>query len=118
MTTKHTPGPWRLSTSSNIGNLVEGPTGQRLFDGDNGFRTVASFQSCLPSGAKYDAEEANAAANGRLIALAPELAEALRELTANVDALVRNIGSDEARASWRRPIADARALLARLDATP
>lgn len=79
-----TPGPWRLG-SGNISNCIEGQSGKKLFDNDNGFRTVATYQSCESSGIASK-ERANAEANAALIASSPEairvLLEALRETRA------------------------------------
>lgn len=76
----HTEGPWRIVENSNIGNLVEGPTGaEPRWHGDDGYRGVAMFQSCTAEqlAAKQDA---NARANGRLIAAAPSLLSENRRL--------------------------------------
>lgn len=40
MAGKHTAGPWRVKTTGNIGNMVEGFSGKPLFDGDDGYRCV------------------------------------------------------------------------------
>lgn len=66
---KHTPGPWRINTDSNLSNMV--------CDADG--NTVASFQSRWWSGQKFTEKEAETLANGRLIAAAPELLAALAE---------------------------------------
>lgn len=81
----HTPGPWRLCTTGNVGNGVYGFSGQKCYAGDDGFRTVAMFQSCLSS-RRYDDEEANRLANGLLIAAAPDLYEALEDAAQHLGA--------------------------------
>ena len=75
--TKWTPGPWQHEKNSNVSNSVSGQSGQNLFEGDNGFRTIALVQSCnqKPAGTQE-----NLQANINLIAAAPELYEALKSL--------------------------------------
>lgn len=84
MNNKHTPGPWRLKAGRNIGNTIEGYSGRRGFEGDDGYRTVALYQSCEPTGLRAE-EVVNATANARLIAAAPEMLEALQEIVAAAD---------------------------------
>lgn len=62
----HTPTPWRLKRRGNIANCIEARTDQQLFDGDDGWRTVASYQSTHTYG-KWQDEEEEARANGELI---------------------------------------------------
>jgi hypothetical protein len=76
---KWTKGPWRVATDSNIGNLVEGPSGHARFEFDDGYRAIATVQAC-GNFATLDDEEENRAANLDLIATDPEIAEALAEL--------------------------------------
>lgn len=83
--TRFTPGPWRRQTGSNIGNAVEGFS-HVCDEYDAGYRTVALFQAAIPT-PKYDDLEANAEANGNLIAAAPELYEAL-EAALELEALI------------------------------
>ena len=101
----HTPGPWRIRTNGNIGNAIEADCGLRspLF-ADNGFRTVATFQSCCASD-RYDEQQANALANAHLIVAAPDLKFWLSQL---LDAL-------PAKRDWLDPVieANAHAALAR-----
>lgn len=80
---KHTPGPWRVTESRQMGNRIEGQSGRPLYEGDDGWRTVASFQDCCPS-TDYEVVEGNAAANGLLIATAPELLAACKDALAFV----------------------------------
>lgn len=75
---KHTPGPWRLTTSRTIGNSIEGQSGRKFHDRDDGFRTVATFQDCCES-RLTDEAEANMMANGLLICAAPDLLAACEE---------------------------------------
>lgn len=71
-----TPGPWRIATTGNFGNVIEADSGKRSHEFDNGYRTVAMFQACT-SARRHDEEQANALANGRLIAAAPDMFDAL-----------------------------------------
>lgn len=73
---KATPGPWRVKTTGNFGNAIEAFSGRTIDNLDDGYRIVATFQSCEPTG-KYAAEEANRAANGVAITEAVTLAPAL-----------------------------------------
>jgi len=69
---KHTPGPWRIATGRNISNCIEGQSGRKAHERDDGFRTVATFQDCCASRLSDEAD-ANMQANGLLIAAAPDL---------------------------------------------
>ena len=71
-----TPGPWRRRARANLANGIEGPTNRRHYEGDDGYRTVATYQDACDSDL-YDEQEANREANGNLITAAPELYEAL-----------------------------------------
>ncbi len=63
---KATEGPWRKSTG-NVGNGIEGYSGKKsTLYRDDGYRMVATYQSCEATG-KYKQEEENQAANGELI---------------------------------------------------
>jgi hypothetical protein len=75
---KWTPGPWRKKTNGNIGNSIEAQSGRQAHADDDGMRIVATYQECTASD-QYAAQEENRAANGNLIAAAPELYEALEE---------------------------------------
>lgn len=79
--TKFTPGPWRIATTGNFGNVVEADCGERIYEHDLGFRTVAIFQPCCRSNKAAD-KDANAKANGLLISAAPDMFEALTRLSA------------------------------------
>lgn len=71
MTAKHTPGPWyALRGQRNIS--IRHKTGYKFLPMVN----VASVRGNLPADCPYGSSEANA----RLIAAAPELLEALREI--------------------------------------
>lgn len=81
----HTPLPWRLATRGNIGSLIEGYSGKHLYDGDDGFRAIASFQECCASEMYLD-QQNNREANGALIVRSvnslPSLVKALEEIAA------------------------------------
>jgi hypothetical protein len=63
---KATSGPWRKSTG-NVGNGIEGYSGKKsTLYRDDGYRMVATYQSCEATG-KYKEEEENQKANGDLI---------------------------------------------------
>jgi len=92
----HTPGPWRRKVGGNLGNAIEAFSGKHIYDNDDGFRTVAMFQSCEATGFAAQ-EDANAAANGRLIAAAPDgyaLAVAVAARFADTDAPLGQMARD------------------------
>ena len=84
----YTPAPWFTAATSTIGHHY-------VVDGDG-------FTICDPS--------PMGAANARLIAAAPELAAALRWALDQLD--------DDLDLDHRRALADARALLARVEGAP
>jgi hypothetical protein len=63
---KATPRPWRLCTRGNLGSAIEVPSGKSYYDGDDGYRVIASYQECTDSGL-YAVQESNRIANGELI---------------------------------------------------
>jgi hypothetical protein len=75
----HTPGPWRHKQTGNMGNLIEGPSGRKLDDLDDGYRAVALVQDCCASH-KYAVQEANRVANIALIVAAPDMLAALQSI--------------------------------------
>lgn len=79
-----TPGPWRRKKSANYGNAIEGKTTRRHFDGDEGWRIVATYQEACDSQIAAD-QDANWEANGNLIAAAPELYDALEDLVSDIE---------------------------------
>lgn len=72
----YTPGPWRFTNNKSCGNAIEGYSGQKLFEEDDGYRTVAIYMAAESSG-KHIVNQENQKANGYLIAAAPDLFEAL-----------------------------------------
>lgn len=74
---KYTPKPWRKYTECNIGSTIAGPSGKKSYDGDEGWRIVASYQACGDF-QTYAEEEANAEANGNLICAVHDLLEACK----------------------------------------
>lgn len=83
---KATPGPWRLKTSGNFGNMIEADSGKRSgLHLDDGMRSVASYQYCGPSD-RYDEQEATTAATGELIVAAVNALPALLARIAELEA--------------------------------
>lgn len=72
---KWTPGPWRIRPNT---NMVYAPTGRNAYDGDDGYRPLATFQDATLS-PYADDQNRNREANGHLIVAAPELYEALEQ---------------------------------------
>ena len=72
MKTKHTPGPWRVGTDDRSIFTVRGTTSA-------GMQHIATAAGCA------SLNDADLRANARLIAAAPELAEACQALIALVD---------------------------------
>lgn len=72
MNTKHTPGPWRVGTDDRSIFTVRGTTSA-------GMQHIATAAGCA------SLNDADLRANARLIAAAPELAEACQALIALVD---------------------------------
>jgi hypothetical protein len=81
---KWTPGPWRRKERSNLANGIEGKTSRHSHEGDDGYRTVATYQDACDSDL-YDAQEANREANGNLITAAPELYTQLEDARATLE---------------------------------
>lgn len=75
-----TKGPWQLRRGGyGVSNTIEGPSGlPPQFEGDDGYRTVATYQSNIDG--THAEKEANALANANLIAAAPAMAEALKRI--------------------------------------
>jgi len=72
---KHTPGPWNIQDLTKTWNGKEG-------DWHGGFRLAASDNCCLGIIGHVDARyKHQAKANAHLIAAAPEILEALKEIT-------------------------------------
>lgn len=94
---KHTPTPWRLKTSGNIGCAIEADSGRRseMYE-DDGFRIVATYQECTGSQNLFE-QRANCDANGRFIVKAvnahDDLVNALRGM---VDLYVGLVESGDA----------------------
>ena len=99
MTTKHTPAPWSVDTNTN--DLREAET----IRGGDGVRIAATYKIHEHRDDKTKAYY-EARANSRLIAAAPELLEALRELVAYHGSDVDN-GLDELLTAARAAIAKA-----------
>lgn len=74
--TKHTPGPWAISTLAHIHNSIGGAlgTGYRVhFDGPDHHWHVATVFGQLDENEPPATMQGHAIANARLIAAAPEL---------------------------------------------
>lgn len=91
--TGHTPTPWRLCTTGNLGSAIEAPSGKAYYDGDDGYRIVCSYQECTAS-EMYVVQEANRRANGALIVEAVNSYATLKaRITELEEALVRTAAS-------------------------
>ena len=75
--TAHTPGPWRTNGADVVSNNGS-PVSKVIL---NYNRTIA-----------FDTERAEAEANASLIAAAPDLLEALKDMTHGLPELLENIG--------------------------
>jgi len=95
---EHTPTPWRLRTEGNLGSAIEGPSGKRYGELDDGYRIVCSYQECCASDL-YAVLEANRKANGEFIVKAvnnhERLVNALTQISQLTEAL-RQGGPDPA----------------------
>jgi hypothetical protein len=91
----YTPGPWFTAATSTIGHHA-------VIDGDG-------FTICDPS--------PMGAANARLIASAPALVDVLRCALADLEGLAGDYELDDEHPA-RESIAEAQALLARIEGTP
>lgn len=92
---KHTEGPWLLSSS--------GPTVYAL----HGNPPRNRFSTTLQSGRSDDAPHAELDANARLISASPELLESVQEFVAWMDAPSNSAFSDKQMARARAAIAKA-----------
>lgn len=81
---EHTPTPWRLRVSGNIGNAIEAYSGKHYSELDDGYRTLATFQECCSS-PSYADQQKNCAANGAFIV---EAVNSYDRNRATIDALV------------------------------
>lgn len=110
--TQWTPGPWRIGTSGSMANIIEGQSGRKLNDLDDGFRAVAMFQACCASDHFID-KEVNAKANGFLIAAAPDLYEALAAAVATIerDRLLWSSFPQQRKDDWELMLSEMKAAL-------
>lgn len=88
---KHTPGPWKVGAKFDTGSAST--SGVEISDIENS-ETVAVAVEGNDSGGIYAYQEVMA--NARLIAAAPELLDALKEL---VDRYPNNVGITKAKAA-------------------
>lgn len=106
----HTPGPWS--------------EGVVVFDTSDGYGLIVYAPRDVVVAHGYGTERAEAAANARLIAAAPEMYAALRELEDSVRAVIDCMGPDGYLPTCGKPKTDelrfahvqARAALAKVDA--
>jgi hypothetical protein len=84
---QHTPTPWRLCTTGNLGSAIEAPSGKKYSDLDDGFRIVASYQECCASDL-YDELEANRLANGAFIVEAVNSFEVMKRRIAVLEQVI------------------------------
>ena len=86
MTTLYTPGPWHMGIGNGIGSIFSETGRTRLEDGGTTLYPIASINS------GWNAAED--AANGRLIAAAPTMLEALKIAEVALEAYSGNESSD------------------------
>lgn len=103
MSAKYTPGPWEM---------VEWHCGD--FDIDAGGRGPCSGRIASAHSAPDEDREEESWANGRLLAAAPELLEALKNLIGEIDA--RSMGRLEGNSSLVRFVDAGRAAIAKAKA--
>lgn len=108
-TSKHTPGPWRIRKGGNIGNMIEGQSGLKAHPFDDGWRGVALFQCCCASPLATE-QEANAIANARLIAAAPDMLGFCQRVAATKPVMATEA---ELLKRWLAMITEAKAVIAR-----
>lgn len=89
MSAKHTPGPWSWAQIGGAWDVMGKPTWPCRYNGKDGRWRVATLDDML------DQHPAEVEANARLIAAAPELAEALQDC---LDYCMRDWTSDDPRA--------------------
>ena len=90
--TKHTPGPWKCEWLDDFNNFAIDASVEH-----DGLTTYVRLAHVSPLYWQYpdDGErQANATANARLIAAAPELLEALRDLVERLRVLGMGMGGD------------------------
>lgn len=67
MESAHTPLPWRIRKRGSVGGIIEALSGRVSYQGDEGWRVVATYQPCMRADATLEEEDENAQANAELI---------------------------------------------------
>jgi len=108
MEAKHTPGPWAVE----VDTRQDGQPGYAIRQGDDGYGAVIAET-------RPDEPSTNTLANARIIAAAPQLLAALRDMTSWADSLgevAKNCGAIDRSVMLNSAIASARAAIARAEA--